>query len=144
MIRTDKTQTRKKEKLKTGGTRDKNKLFADQINEAIEVSKSPELFDFDFFMDNLEDIENKFIENPDSANFFEYKTYLKTVAGKIIQNAYKKISLKDSKKKQYEIVKVIDKNLDELYQLIMQKSANKQKISIIMGNIKGLILDLSV
>jgi uncharacterized protein YaaR (DUF327 family) len=143
--KTENSSSKKKERIKfTGKSGNKNILFEEELNEALYVSKTSQNFDSDFYLENLDTLENNLIANPDQENYKEYKQYIKMISNKLLKNAFKLSTVKDSRKKQYNYIKIIDDNLNQLFNAIMQKTGNREKIVSLIGSIKGIILDLKV
>lgn len=142
--KTEKSETKRKGRIpgkkSIAGT---NKIFENEFQSALENISTGDSMNIDIILNELNEIENRLIDNPNSSNFFEFQSFIKEVSGKLINKAFKLVHFNDSKKKQYEYVRIIDEKLKELYSQILKKDGNKTKISIIMGNIRGIILDLS-
>jgi uncharacterized protein YaaR (DUF327 family) len=142
--KTEKSETKRKGRIpgkkSSAGT---NKIFENEFQSALENISTGDSMNIDIILNELNEIENRLIDNPNSSNFFEFQSFIKEVSGKLINKAFKLVHFNDSKKKQYEYVRIIDEKLKELYSQILKKDGNKTKISIIMGNIRGIILDLS-
>lgn len=143
--KTDNTSAKKKDRIKFSGiSADSHKIFEAELNEAMAVSKTSPDVDFEFYLENLEAVENKLISNPNRENFNEYRQYVKMIGDKLMKNAFKMSSIKDMRKKQFNFIKIVDENLSQLFNAIMQKSENRDKIISLVGAIKGIILDLKV
>lgn len=143
--KTDNTASKKKDRIKFSvSAGDRNKIFEEELNEAMFVSKTTQKFDSEFYLDNLETIENNLISNPSRENYAEYRNYIKMISNKLVKNAFKLSTVKDMRKKEYNFIKIIDDNLKQLYNTIMQKTDNREKIISLIGNIKGIILDMKV
>lgn len=143
--KTDKYRSGKKEKLNRTASGSTTKVkFENEMAEALGISLDDDVFDTNNILERLNEMENSLIDHPNQQNFYEYKAFIKMLAEKLLKHAFKKAILRDSKKRQYEIIKTIDDEMAKLYGAIVQNSPNRQKISVIVGTIKGIILDLTV
>lgn len=143
--KTENSSSKKKERIKLNSKSGSNsKIFEEEFNEAMRISKTTKEFDFQDYLENLNDLENNLLNNPNPENFADYKYYVKLVSNKLLKNAFKMSSIKDIRKKEYYYIKTIDDNLGQLFNAIMKKTENREKIISLVGSIKGLIMDLKV
>ncbi|MDH4262673.1 MAG: hypothetical protein OEV78_06500, partial [Spirochaetia bacterium] len=88
--KTDNSSAKKKERIKYSGiSASSSKIFEEELNEALYVSKISKNFDSEFYLENLEMLENNLIANPDQDNYKEYKHYIKMISNKLMKNAFK-------------------------------------------------------
>lgn len=81
---------------------------------------------------------------PTLPNFKRYRDLLSRLAKRVSAEAYRleKIGGTPMNPRYYEIVTVIDKEADKLYQLIVSEQKDRMAITAAVIGIKGLVVDL--
>lgn len=91
------------------------------------------------------DTAGKLLEqDPTIQNFKRFRELLSKIAKQVSNEAYRleKIGGTPSNPRYYEIITVIDKEADRLYELIVKEQKNHMAITASVIGIKGLVVDL--
>ena len=91
------------------------------------------------------DTAGKLLEqDPTIQNFKRFRELLSKIAKQVSNEAYRleKIGGTPSNPRYYEIITVIDKEADRLYELIVKEQKNRMAITASVIGIKGLVVDL--
>ncbi|MDH5720921.1 MAG: YaaR family protein [Spirochaetia bacterium] len=129
-----------KKKVSKGG------IFQRMMTHRVEEVSRPlskENYRLEDMIEELEIYEEKLLSLPDIENFNSYKNHVKEIARKIVDKAFLYKSFRDKKQKRYEFIKVIDENLNDLLKTITRRNKEVVIMLHLMGQIKGLILDVS-
>lgn len=83
-------------------------------------------------------------QDPTIHNFKKFRELLSTIAKQVSGEAYRleKIGGTPSNPRYYEIITVIDKEADRLYDLIVREQKDRMAITASVIGIKGLVVDL--
>lgn len=111
------------------------------IHEHADESKTADVDELRREIDRLGD---KLEEEPTLPNFSNFRDALSRLAKKINSEAYRldKFGGTPQNPRYYEIITVIDREADRLYELIMQEQKNRLAITARVIGIKGLVVDL--
>ncbi len=92
----------------------------------------------------LEDTGNLLEQEPTIQNFKRFRELLSKIAKQVSTEAYKleKIGGTPMNPRYYEIITVIDREADKLYELIVKEQKDRMAITASVIGIKGLIVDL--
>ena len=91
------------------------------------------------------DTAGKLLEqDPTIQNFKRFRELLSKIAKQVSNEAYRleKIGGTPSNPRYYEIITVIDKEADKLYELIVREQKDRMAITASVIGIKGLVVDL--
>ena len=111
----------------------------DEIKETVLDERSH----LEDLMENLESYEENLLNMPDVNNFNAYRDQVKKIVKKILDDGFLYKSFKDRHQRRYEFVKIIDNKLNELLTNITRRNKEIVVMLHLMGQIKGLILDVS-
>ena len=121
-------------------------LFSMFSNE-LETCKA----DIDNYQQNLEELRQdldrageKLEGEPTLTNFKRFRELLSQLAKRVSNEAYRleKIGGTPMNPRYYEIITVIDKEADKLYQMIVKDQKDRMAITASVIGIKGLVVDL--
>lgn len=87
----------------------------------------------------LEQSERDMQQTPTRENFLLYRNQVRTLLSHLQQKVFSNTTL-TSGNKELQIVRVINKNLHELYQKVMKPQSDTLIILLLMGQIRGLLL----
>ncbi len=91
------------------------------------------------------DIAGSLLENePTLPNFRQFRELLSKLAKQVSNEAYRleKVGGTPMNPRYYEIITVIDKEADKLYELVLKEQKDRMAITEAVIGIKGLIVDL--
>ncbi len=118
-------------------------LFSSELK-----SKKVEMEVYEYDINELKnqiDQAGKMVENePTLPNFKKFRETLSKLAKKISSEAYRleKIGGTPMNPRYYEIITVIDREADNLYQLVIKEQKDRMAITNSVIGIKGLVIDL--
>lgn len=94
--------------------------------------------------DELEGVGKTLEQDPTILNFKRFRGLLSKLAKQVSGEAYRleKIGGTPSNPRYYEIITVIDKEADKLYELIVKEHKDRMAITASVIGIKGLVVDL--
>lgn len=100
--------------------------------------------DVDELRREIDLLGDKLEKEPTLPNFSNFRDALSRLAKKINNEAYRldKFGGTPQNPRYYEIITVIDREADRLYELIMQEQKNRLAITAKVIGIKGLVVDL--
>jgi uncharacterized protein len=83
-------------------------------------------------------------KEPTLANFKQFRTLLSQLAKRVSNEAYRleKVGGTPLNPRYYEVITVIDKEADKLYDLIIREQKDRMAITASVIGIKGLVVDL--
>ncbi|CAH2030608.1 YaaR family protein [Trichlorobacter ammonificans] len=86
----------------------------------------------------------KLEQEPTLANFKQFRELLSRLAKRISGEAYRleKVGGTPLNPRYFEIITVIDKEADKLYELVVKEQKNRMAITAAVIGIKGLVVDL--
>jgi uncharacterized protein YaaR (DUF327 family) len=118
-------------------------FFADELShheEKINVYQD----DIDTLRNNIEKAGNMLTAEPTLANLKNFRDLLSTLAKKVNAEAYRldKIGGTPQNPRYHEIITVIDREADQLYNLIIKENKDTMAITARIIGIKGLVVDL--
>ena len=95
--------------------------------------------------DELDSIGKTLEQDPTIPNFKRFREVLSTLAKQVSTEAYRleKIGGTPSNPRYYEIITVINKEADKLYELIVKDHKDSMAITASVIGIKGLVVDLT-
>lgn len=98
----------------------------------------------DSLRQEIETLGDKLEKEPTLNHFSQFRDALSRLAKKINHEAYKleKTGGTPQNPRYFEIITVIDREADRLYELIMQEQKNRLAITAKVIGIKGLVVDL--
>lgn len=119
-------------------------LFTDELHQKqIEVDSYGS--DIETLREQINFTGERLENEPTLKNFKEFRDLLSRLAKRISNEAYRleKIGGTPSNPRYYEVIKVIDKEADKLYELIVKEQKNRMSITAAVIGIKGLVVDLT-
>jgi uncharacterized protein YaaR (DUF327 family) len=120
-----------------------NSLFADELRHQ-EDGSSAYQDDLEALRTEIEAAGTKVATEPILKNFSHYRELLSRLAKKVSAEAYRleKIGGTPQNPRYYEIITVINKEADSLYNLIVKENRDSIAITAKVIGIKGLVVDL--
>ena len=120
-----------------------NSLFAAEITR-----KTDEFVtyrdDVDTLRKEIEEAGERLTREPVLPNFKKFRDLLGTLAKRISSEAYRleKIGGTPQNPRYFEIISVIDREADKLYELVLRENRDPMAITAKVVGIKGLVVDL--
>ena len=118
-------------------------FFADELSHHEEAVDSYQ-DDIDTLRGSIEKAGNLLTAEPTLANLKCFRDLLSTLAKKVNAEAYRldKVGGTPQNPRYYEIITVINREADHLYNLIVKENKNTMAITAKIIGIKGLVVDL--
>lgn len=119
-------------------------LFTDELKQKqIEVDNYGS--DIETLREQINLTGERLENEPTLKNFKEFRELLSRLAKRISNEAYRleKVGGTPSNPRYYEVIKIIDKEADKLYELIVKEQKNRMAITAAVIGIKGLVVDLT-
>jgi uncharacterized protein YaaR (DUF327 family) len=118
-------------------------FFADELSHHEEDVDSYQN-DIDTLRSSIEKAGNLLTSEPTLANLKCFRDLLSTLAKKVNAEAYRldKVGGTAQNPRYYEIITVINREADHLYNLIVKENKNTMAITAKIIGIKGLVVDL--
>lgn len=100
--------------------------------------------DINDLRDEIDTAGQQLEKEPTLANFTKFRDMLSRLAKRVSGEAYRleKIGGTAMNPRYYEIITVIDKEADKLYQLVINEQKDRMAITAAVIGIKGLVVDL--
>lgn len=98
--------------------------------------------DVEDLMAELDNDERDFAEEPSRDRFEAYRKTVKALMSMLVSRGYRLQGWEDKKRRRYEIVKVIDARLAQIYSGLLRRNQDVIIALHLMGQIRGLIFDL--
>lgn len=119
-----------------------NSFFADELSHQEEVVSYQN--DIETLRTEIEKAGNLLTTEPTLANFKHFRDLLSKIAKKVNTEAYRldKFGGTTQNPRYYEIITVIDREADNLYNLIVKENRDPIAITAKVIGIKGLVVDL--
>ena len=120
-----------------------NSFFADELSHQEEDTVSYE-DDIETFRTEIEKAGDLLTTEPTLANFKHFRDLLSKLATKVNAEAYRleKFGGTAQNPRYYEIITVINREADSLYNLIVKENRDSMAITAKVIGIKGLVVDL--
>lgn len=120
-----------------------NSFFADELSHQQEDAVSYE-DDMETFRTEIEKAGDLLTTEPTLTNFKHFRDLLSKLATKVNAEAYRleKFGGTAQNPRYYEIITVINREADSLYNLIVKENRNSMAITAKVIGIKGLVVDL--
>ncbi|NTW99332.1 MAG: YaaR family protein [Geobacteraceae bacterium] len=120
-----------------------NSFFADELNNQEEGIDSYQ-DDIEGLRTEIEKAGNLLTAEPILSNFKQFRYLLGKLAKKVNAEAYRldKFGGTPQNPRYYEIITVIDREADSLYNLIVKENRDSMAITAKVIGIKGLVVDL--
>ncbi|MDD2309134.1 MAG: YaaR family protein [Desulfuromonadaceae bacterium] len=120
-----------------------NSFFANELSHQEEDAVSYE-DDIETFRTEIEKAGDLLTTEPTLANFKHFRDLLSKLATKVNAEAYRleKFGGTAQNPRYYEIITVINREADSLYNLIVKENRNSMAITAKVIGIKGLVVDL--
>ena len=120
-----------------------NSFFAEELNHK-EDEVSTYQTDIDTLRSDIEKAGNLLTSDPILANFKHFRDLLSTLAKRVNTEAYRldKVGGTPQNPRYYEIITVINREADILYNLIVKENKDTMAITAKVIGIKGLVVDL--
>jgi len=120
-----------------------NSLFIDELSHQEEGVNSYQ-DDTDALRTEIENAGNLLTTEPTLANFKHFRDLLSKLAKKVNAEAYRldKFGGTPQNPRYYEIITVINREADNLYNLIVKENKDPMAITAKVIGIKGLVVDL--
>ena len=120
-----------------------NSIFADELNSHVDGNESYQ-DDVDSLRAEIEKAGVKLTTEPTLPNFKLFRELLSKLAKKVNTEAYRldKIGGTPQNPRYYEIITVINREADSLYNLIVKENRDPMAITAKVIGIKGLVVDL--
>ena len=120
-----------------------NSFFADELNHQ-EERVSSQQDDTDSLRSEIDKAGNLLTVEPTLTNFKQFRDLLSKLAKKVNTEAYRldKLGGTPQNPRYYEIITVINREADNLYNLIVKENRDSMAITAKVIGIKGLVVDL--
>ena len=120
-----------------------NSFFADELSHHVEGVASYQ-DDIDTFRTEIEKAGTLLTTEPTLGNFKHFRDLLSTLAKKVNSEAYRldKFGGTPQNPRYFEIITVINREADNLYNLIVKENRDSMAITAKVIGIKGLVVDL--
>ena len=120
-----------------------NSFFADELSSREDELDSYQ-DDIDTLRSNIEKAGNLLTADPTLANLTCFRDLLSTLAKRVNAEAYRldKFGGTPQNPRYYEIITVINREADHLYNLIVKENKDNMAITAKIIGIKGLVVDL--
>ncbi len=118
-------------------------IFFSELNRQEEKQQDTEKQSLKDLRDKLFHVGDRLEEEPSPANLVEFRQLIGTFAKKATSMAYRFESMGSLFGSNLGLINVIDKEVDELFQLVMQGQRARIDIAAKISTIKGLIIKLS-
>ncbi|MCS6972010.1 MAG: YaaR family protein [Turneriella sp.] len=86
--------------------------------------------------------EEQLSREPTRGHFERYRSTVKKLCEQLVHRSYRLHGWEDRRKRRYEILKTIDAHLAQLYAGLLRRNQDVVIVLHLMGQIRGLILDL--
>lgn len=118
-------------------------LFSSEINSSY-IKFNQHDKDISELRTALDAVGNSLEQEPTINNFKRFRELLSKIAKQVSTEAYRleKIGGTPMNPRYYEIITVIDKEADKLYELIVKEQKDRMAITASVIGIKGLVVDL--
>ncbi len=119
-------------------------LFSSELQNKHQELSSYEQ-DVDFLKATLDAAGETLERSPTLDNFKKFRETLSAISKHVSGEAYRleKIGGTPTNPRYYEIITIIDKEADKLYELIVKEQKNRIAITAAVIGIKGLVVDLT-
>lgn len=120
-----------------------NSLFANELNSHTEEAASYQ-DDIESLRSEIEKAGTQLESEPTLPNFKHFRDLLSRLAKKVNTEAYRleKVGGTAQNPRYFEIITVINREADNLYNLIIKENRNSMAITAKVIGIKGLVVDL--
>jgi len=120
-----------------------NSFFAEELSHHEEEVSSYQ-DDTEALRTEIETVGNLLTSEPTLANFKHFRDLLSTLAKRVNVEAYRldKVGGTPQNPRYYEIITVINREADSLYNLIVKENRDSMAITAKVIGIKGLVVDL--
>jgi uncharacterized protein YaaR (DUF327 family) len=116
--------------------------FASLVAQIVQRGKSDRPRTVEDWMAQLDEEEREFAESPSRERFETYRRTVKQLCSLLIHRGYRLQGWEDKRKRRYEIIKIIDSRLAQLYSGLLRRNQDVVIALHLMGQIRGLIFDL--
>jgi uncharacterized protein YaaR (DUF327 family) len=116
--------------------------FASLVAQIVQRGKSDRKKTVEDLMAQLDEEERDFAESPSRERFETYRRTVKQLCSLLIHRGYRLQGWEDKRKRRYEIIKIIDSRLAQLYSGLLRRNQDVVIALHLMGQIRGLIFDL--
>lgn len=117
-------------------------LLQSSLAKVNQTKKKESDFSIDDLMDELETLENDLQKKPNHHNFLRYRSHVRKITSFILKKEFHLRTLRDRKRQEYEIILFTNKNLSKTLQEVLRRNPDIVMILQLMGEVRGLILDL--
>lgn len=93
-------------------------------------------------MEDLDTYEDNLLVKPDHRNFLRYRDQIRKITTFILKEQFSIKTIRDRRQKEFEVVHYIDQNLAVILQEILHRNPDTVMILRLMGEVRGLILDV--
>lgn len=90
----------------------------------------------------IEEAGSALEEEPSLAEFNKFRDLIRSLTKKVSKEAYKLKTVGIITRKQYTVIATIDKELNDLYKLVMSEQKNRIAIASKVVKLKGLVIDV--
>jgi uncharacterized protein YaaR (DUF327 family) len=120
-----------------------NSLFANELSHKEESIDSYQ-DDVESLRAEIEKFGNQLASEPTLANFIHFRELLSKLAKRVNTEAYRldKVGGTPQNPRYYEVITVINREADSLYNLIVKENRDNMAITAKVIGIKGLVVDL--
>jgi uncharacterized protein YaaR (DUF327 family) len=116
--------------------------FAALVAQIVQRGESDRKKTVEDLMAQLDEEERDFAESPSRERFETYRRTVKQLCSLLIHRGYRLQGWEDKRKRRYEIIKIIDSRLAQLYSGLLRRNQDVVIALHLMGQIRGLIFDL--
>jgi uncharacterized protein YaaR (DUF327 family) len=116
--------------------------FSSLVAQMVQRGKSDRPKTVEDLMAQLDDEERDFAEAPSRERFESYRKTVKQLCSMLLNRGYRLQGWEDKRKRRYEVIKIIDSRLAQLYTGLLRRNQDVVIALHLMGQIRGLIFDL--
>lgn len=126
----------------SSGTSAFSSLLQTSLAGTNKTSRKKMPLSFADLMEELDEYEQDLLQKPSHPNFLRYRDQVRKLTSFILKNEFKIRTVRDRKQKEFEVVHYINRNLAETLQEILRRNPDTVMILRLMGELRGLVLDL--
>lgn len=116
-------------------------LIANQPVESLNSSVNTD--SLPVFMEKFDEAEEKFLADNSISNFYKYKKSLRELLSYIQRESTAKHSWQDRSRKKFHLIKVLDRPLYNLAMQVLNKKSSYKNILNAVGEIRGLLVEIT-
>lgn len=117
-------------------------LLQTSLAKVNQTKKKDLVLSVEALMEELEELEHDLLKKPNHHNFLRYRSHVRKITSFILKKEFHLRTLRDRKQREYEIVSFTNQNLSKTLQEVLRRNPDIVMILRLMGEVRGLILDL--